>query len=262
MIFTVYRLELFKMLRRPATWVTYLCFGILTTLTLAARRYGVPQSHGRGFPDALPTVLTGDATLASTFGVALIVLMICSEFDWKTSRQNIIDGLSKRQWFAGKALLLPTVAIALYLTRFAVGATLAFVAASNSHSPPYDPTATYMLAGCGVLLGMLCYASIALFVSLAVRSAGAALAVVLIYQVFDNIAAIVLRGHRLGDIAEWLPLQIQSALVVYNQYLPHATNAHNPLEGHQQTELLFLAGAAWVAVLLCVSYRVYMKRDL
>ena len=32
MIFTAYRLELFKMLRRPATWVAYLCFLALTIL--------------------------------------------------------------------------------------------------------------------------------------------------------------------------------------------------------------------------------------
>jgi ABC-2 type transport system permease protein len=261
MIFTAYRLELFKLLRRPAAWVTYLCFVPLTVLVLAAQRYG-PQAHGRGFPDALPAVLTGDATLTSTFSIALIVLMICSEFDWKTSRQNIIDGLSKRQWFAGKVLLIPTVAIGLYLTRIAIGGIVALAAAADSHTHIFDPTATYILAGCAVLLGILCYASVALLVCVTVRSTGPALAAALIYQVFDNIAAQILRSHRLADIAQWLPLQIQSALAVYNRYQPHSSSAHNGLEGQWQTSLLFLAGAAWVAVLLCVSYRIYMKRDL
>jgi len=261
MIFTVYRLELFKMLKRPAAWVTYLCFLTLTTLIFATQPPGAPHSPRHGFPDALPAILTGDASLASTFGVVLIVLMICSEFDWKTSRQNIIDGLSKRQWFTGKALLLPTVAITLYLTRFAVGSIFALLATSGSHAHPYDPTATYILAGCGFLVGMLCYASIALCLSVAVRSSGPALAIVLLYQVLDNIAAVILRSHRLGDIAEWLPLQVQSALVAYNQYLPHGASADNPL-GHSHTGMLFLTAGAWVAVLLLVSYRVYMKRDL
>jgi ABC-2 type transport system permease protein len=261
MIFTAYRLELFKLLRRPAAWVTYLCFVALTILVLSAQRYG-PQPHGHGFPDALPVVLTGDASLTSTFGIALIVLMICSEFDWKTSRQNIIDGLSKRQWFAGKALLIPTVAIGLYLTRIAAGGIVALVAASGSHTHIFDPTATYVLAACGVLLGMLCYASVVLLICMTVRSTGPALAVALIYQVFDNIAAQILRNHRLADIAQWLPLQIQSALAVYNRYQPHASSAPNGLGGQGQTPLLFLAAAAWVAVLVGISYRIYMKRDL
>ncbi|MGC1457956.1 MAG: ABC transporter permease [Steroidobacteraceae bacterium] len=261
MIFTVYRLELFKMLKRPAAWVTYLSFLTITILLLVAQRYGAP-SHGHGFPDTLPALLTGDVSIASTFGVVLLVLMTCGEFDWKTSRQNIIDGLSKRQWWVGKALLIPTIAIALYLTRFAAGGTLALIATSTSHAQPYDPTATYVLAGCGVLLGMLCYASIALLICMTVRSAGPAVGAALVYQIFDNIAALILRTHHLGDIAQWLPLQVQNALVTYNQYQPHGGSARNPLEGHWHTELLFLAAAAWMAVMLCVSYRVYMKRDL
>jgi ABC-2 type transport system permease protein len=261
MIFTAYRLELFKMLRRPAAWVTYLGFVTLTILVVSAQR-NEPQAHGHGFPDALPAVLTGDTSLASTLGIALIVLMICSEFDWKTSRQNIIDGLSKRQWFAGKVLLIPTVSIGLYLTRIAAGGIVALVATSGPHTHIFDPTATYVLAGCGVLLGMLCYASVALLICLTVRSTGPALAAALFYQVFDNIAAAILRNHRLADIAQWLPLQIQSALAVYSRYQPHGASAHSELQGYWQTQLLFLAGAAWVAVLVCVSYRVYMKRDL
>ena len=260
MMFTAYRLELFKLLRRPAAWVAYLCFLALTIVVLSAQRIG-PQPHGHGFPDALPAVLTGDAVLTSTFGIALIVLMICAEFDWRTSRQNIIDGLSKSQWFVGKVLLIPTVTIGLYLTRIAIGGIVA-LATSGLHTHVFDPTATYILAACGVLLGMLCYASVALLFCLTVRSTGPVLAIALIYQVFDNITAAILRGRRLEDIAQWLPLQLQNALGVYNRYLPHGSGAHNGLEGQWQTPLLFLAAAAWVAVLVGVSYRIYMKRDL
>jgi ABC-2 type transport system permease protein len=261
MMLTAYRLELFKLVRRPASWVTYLCFLALTIVVLTAQRNG-PQAHGHGFPDALPAVLTGDASLTSTFAIALIVLMICAEFDWRTSRQNIIDGLSKRQWFVGKVLLIPTVAIGLYLTRLAIGGIVA-LAAPGSHSHIFDPTATYVLAACGVVLGMLCYASVALLICITVRSTGPALAIALIYQVFDNIAAAILRSRRLEHIAQWLPLQIQSSLAVYNRYLPHASSPHNlPLVFDPETPLLFLAAAAWAAVLLFVSYRVYMKRDL
>ncbi len=117
MIFTAYRLELFKMGKRLAVWVTYLCFLLLTSLPFGGQFYAAQHSHGRsyfGFPNVLPAILTEGTAIASIFGVVLIVLMVCSEFDWKTSRQNIIDGLSKPQWFAGKALLIPTVAAAQF----------------------------------------------------------------------------------------------------------------------------------------------------
>jgi ABC-2 type transport system permease protein len=260
MIFTAYRLELFKLLRRPAAWVVYLCFLTMTFMALSAR-YG-PQAHGHGFPDALPALLTGDASLTSTFAIAVIVLMICSEFDWKTSRQNIIDGLSKRQWFTGKALLIPTIVIGLYLTRIAAGCIVALVTRSGSHGHTFDPAATYVIAACGALLGTLCYASVALLFCVTVRGTGITLATALIYQIFDNITALILRTHSMGDIAQWLPLQIQSALTLYNRYQPQVASAHGGLEGPGQTPMLFVAGVAWVAVLVAVSYRIYMKRDL
>jgi ABC-type transport system involved in multi-copper enzyme maturation permease subunit len=265
MIFTVYRLELFKMRKRLAAWVTYLCFLMLTTLTFGGQFYGTQQSHGHGyfgFPNVLPAILTDGAAIASIFGVVLIVLMVCSEFDWKTSRQNIIDGLSKPQWFTGKALLIPTVIVTLYLTQLAIGGTLAFIGTSNSQPHKFEPTATYILAACGVLLAMACNGSIALLISLSVRSTGPALAIALIYQVFDTIAARTLRGLRFEAIADWLPFQVHNALLVYSQYQPHGSSARGHLDSHWPTGTLFLAGTIWVTVLLCASYRVYMKRDL
>jgi hypothetical protein len=113
-----------------------------------------------------------------------------------------------------------------------------------------------------VLLGMSCYASIALLFCVTVRSAGPTLAVALLYGAIESIASAILRSHRLGGIAQWLPLQIQNALTTYNQYLPSGSRAHLPLDGHPQTGALFLAEAAWVAALVIVSYRIYMKRDL
>jgi hypothetical protein len=109
---------------------------------------------------------------------------------------------------------------------------------------------------------MACNGSIALLIALSVRSTGPALAIALIYQVFDTIAARTLRGLHLEAIADCLPFQVHSALLVYSQYLPYGSSARSPLDSHWQTGILFLAGITWVTVLLCVSYRVYMKRDL
>jgi ABC-type transport system involved in multi-copper enzyme maturation permease subunit len=265
MILTAYRLELFKMSKRLATWVTYLCFVLLTVFPFGGQFWSARQSHGHryfGFPNALPAILTDGAVIASIFSVVLIVLMVCSEFDWKTSRQNIIDGLSKAQWFIGKALLIPTIIAILYLTRLAIGGTLAFIGTSNSQPHIIDPITTYILAACGVLLGMACYASIALLISVSVRSTGPALGIALIYQIFEAVADRTLRGFHLDAISDWLPLQVHNALLVYNQYQPHSSIGRGHMDSHWHTSGLFVAGATWVAVLISVSYRIYMKRDL
>jgi ABC-2 type transport system permease protein len=264
MIFTAYRLELFKMRKRLAAWVTYLCFCLLTALTFGGQFFAVRHSPARGyfgFANAVPQILTNTG-LAGIIGIVLIVLMVCNEFDWRTSRQNIIDGLSKPQWFAGKALLLPTIVVILYLTLLAIGGAVAYFGTSASQPHGFDPAATYVLAACGALLAMACSGSIALLIALTVRSTGPALALALIYEVFDTIVATMLRRFHLQAIADWLPFQVHNALQVYAQYLPEGSGARSHLESQWQTGMLFLVGAAWVAVLLCIAYRVYMKRDL
>jgi ABC-2 type transport system permease protein len=265
MMFAAYRLELFKMRKRLAAWVTFLCLLLLTTLTFGGQFYAARRSPGHGyfgFPNALPQILTTAVTIADISGIVLIVLMVCNEFDWKTSRQNIIDGLSKPQWFAGKALLIPTVIVTLYGAQLAIGGTLAYIGTSQSLLHGFDPAATYLLTACGALLALACSGSIALLVALSVRSTGPALAIALLYQVFDAIAARTLRGLHLDAIADCLPFQVHNALLVYGQYLPYGSSARSHMDSHWQTGLLFLAGAIWVAALLWVSYRVYMKRDL
>ena len=143
----------------------------------------------------------------------------------------------------------------------AVGTALALITGTHAPTHPFDPAASYLLASSGVLLGTLCYASVVLLVCVTVRGAGPALGVALVYQVFDNLAAVILRSHRLGEIAAWLPLQIESALAAYGRYQPHGPGAPNPF-GPGQTQWLFLGASAWVAVLLFASYRIYMRRDL
>jgi hypothetical protein len=48
-------------------------------------------------------------------------MLVTSEFTWRTARQNVIDGLSKEQFFAAKWLMTMMVTIAFIIVPFAVG---------------------------------------------------------------------------------------------------------------------------------------------
>ena len=59
------------------------------------------------------------------FAAVLVILLVAAEFGWRTARQNVIDGLSKTQWFAAKVLLLPLLTALFLALRVLVGGTLA-----------------------------------------------------------------------------------------------------------------------------------------
>lgn len=262
MILTLYGIEMLKTVRRLATWVTFLCFLVPIVILFGTPFYNARTYENAyfGFPDALPSILVTAAPVVSVFSVVLIVLLVCSEFDWRTSRQNIIDGLSRREWFLAKLCLLPTVAFLFYSAQLVVAATLAWLGTDPAVQGGYGFAQSHLLALGGVALGVLCYASVALFVSMWIRTTGPALGVALIYQVFENIVARTLRGFDLDRLADWLPFQIHNALFVFDHYLPPGSRSSSSLEW--QTGTLLWAGAVWVTVFVVAAYLMYSKRDL
>ena len=61
------------------------------------------------------------------FSGLTVMLLATPEFNWRTARQNVIDGLSKSQWFWGKSLLLPVVALAFLGIHILIPGVLALI---------------------------------------------------------------------------------------------------------------------------------------
>jgi ABC-2 type transport system permease protein len=256
-------LEWFKLRKRLATWVVYLIFLTLTLLFFGALLYSRPHGHVRGpylgFPDAWEVVLAAGAPMASLFGAVLMALSVCGEFEWRTSRQNIIDGLSRRSWLLGKFLLIPIICVALYGTQIVLGAAWAYFNTYPPHKLFLYPASTYVMAGLGVLLGMFWYSFTALLISVLVRSSGPAIGLILVYQLFDNIVARTLVGYHLDGIAAWFPFQVHVSLLAFKQYWPQPSPT---LDYHWATGNLLLAGIMWVIAFAVAARWVYLRRDL
>jgi ABC-2 type transport system permease protein len=256
-------LEWFKLRKRLATWVVYLIFLTLSTLLLGALLYSRPHGHVPGpylgFPDAWETVLTAGAPIASVFGAVLVALSVCGEFEWRTSRQNLIDGLSRQSWLLGKLLLIPGICVALYGTQIILAAVWAYFHTYPPHKLFLYPGSTYVMAGLGVLLGMFWYSFTALLISVLVRSSGPAIGLILLYQVFDNIVARTLIGFHLDGIAAWFPFQVHRSLLEFKQYWPQPSPT---LDYHWGTGNLLLAGIIWVTLFAVAARWVYLRRDL
>jgi len=255
-------LEWFRLRKRLATWIVYLSFLTLTIFVLGVSLYSRHPHHRGpylGFPNAWEVVLTAGAPVASIFSAVLVALTVSSEFEWRTSRQNIIDGISKETWLLGKLLLIPAICVALYGTQIIFGAAWAYLDTYPPHALFHYPASTYLTTALGVLLGMTWYSVVALLISVSVRSSGPAIGLTLIYQVFDNIAAGTLHGFHFDRIAAWLPFQVHKSLLEFHQYWPHPPPV---LEDHWATSTLLMAGLLWVALFTVAGCSVYLLRDL
>lgn len=256
MLYRAMWLEWFRLTKRLVAWGVFFAFLALQIAFYGGRYYNAREGGEYwGFPEALPDVLTGRATLTTNIFVAVLVaLTVSSEFEWRTGRQNIIDGLSKNSWFGGKLLLVLSLCVVFYGTQVSLGAALAYLGTTAGRAD-YFPAMTYVLAASGALIGMCSYCAAALLFSMWVRSSGPVIGITFLYLIFDSLAA---RGLP-ENVAALLPGQVQGALFQFGQYSPQ------PFPGSiydWSNSGLLLAGIGWVTAFVAGSYWIYRARDL
>lgn len=115
-------IEYLKTVKRRAFWVALAFLAFLSTVALGSELMG--GRRGVSAPLVAPyswAMAAGEMGPMPAFFLALtIVMLVTSEFSWRTARQNVIDGLSKEQFFTAKWLMATMVALAFTIVPFAV----------------------------------------------------------------------------------------------------------------------------------------------
>ena len=272
----LFRNEMIKMLKRLAFWVTLGFFSFIMVMQHGqnySRAAGDP-SRPFALPDAWRQIVTGDSEIVLIFGSVILLLLMSNEFSWRTARQNVIDGLSKEQFFLGKVLLLPAVGLILIIAQLLIGGSFALAGTDlGTSTEPLIRMVHWSTLG-GVLFAFIGYGSLALLISMTVRSSGPAIAVWFFYvavgeQLLQGILGQV--SDRLGAWAAFFPINTFNQLHQYYQYDGAAFEraVESALEAGQQApaepwswSVLLLVSAAWITVFLASSFMWFTKRDL
>lgn len=146
-IATLLRIEFIKFVRRRAFWVTLVFMALVSSIVIIGTFVQGRRGDGPPFVGPYAWAMAGGAlNVMPAFFLALaLVMLVTSEFSWRTARQNVIDGLSKEQFFAAKVLMMLLVMGAFLLVPFTIatgtatygrvfGATPAEVSASTTDS--------------------------------------------------------------------------------------------------------------------------------
>jgi len=267
------RSESIKTFRRPAFAVTVAALVALLLLTFGAMHVRSAVG-GRGGSPALPNAWANILILADlpgVFAAILIILLVASEFSWRTARQNVIDGLTKGEFFAAKLCLVPAVALGLYFALIATGVAFALPGMGGNHVDALVRPVDAMQMG-GAALECLGIATIGFFCGIVVQSPGPAAGVFLLYMVVDQILESVLQGA--GDVAgavgSSLPWGTFTRLGKRVQYDPGAlaqaigrTGPTGPVHmTTRSTAALVVLAAVYIVAIVSLSYLIFRKRDL
>jgi len=267
------RSEMRKMWKRPATWVTLGLFATITFADLLDAYRDARKDPGEPFalPGAWPQIFGEEVMIGFIFAGVLVILLVAAEFSWRTARQNVIDGLSKSQWYVSKALLLPLLAALFLGLRVVAGGALAAAGTQPGGAVLFGSAQAAAIGG--MWLSGLGYTALALFAATAIRSSGPAMAVWFAWFAFGERLLVgglgsVFEGLR--PVLRWAPMMSFNRLRNYLVYDSEALRHAAELAASQDRAPPQVAAAgpaalgslAWIAVLLLFGWWLYRRRDL
>lgn len=193
----------------------------------------------------------------------LIIILVTNEFSYRTHRQNIIDGLSRKQFVDVKIVM--TLIAALGATLMVVITALVFGWASGT---------AFSLNGFShvgfFFVKALTYNMVALLIGVLIRRTGFAIGIFFIYMGLENfisqlldVWSIKLRRESsidLGSMGDYLPMNAADGLLTFPD---------NPLKGLAKgvmptdyTNVVMVLGVAYLLLFYWWSNNRMLKTDL
>lgn len=211
------------------------------------------------------------ASILKLFLAIVIVSMMANEYTYGTLKQNLIDGLSKKEFVLSKFLIVVVFAGASTLFVFILSLILGLCFSSYTEIGIIFSELEYLLAYFVKLLGFF---SLCLFLGVLIKRSAFALGFLLLWWVFEAIAAAVLEfkifpeGKTASYITMFFPLEAMSNLIVEpftrlsivktigTQIGASAVKDHD-VQWHGILIVLL-----WTFIFIQLSYRLLQRRDL
>jgi len=170
-----------------------------------------------GNPFAFPETWHTVAYISSFFVILpsiLVIMLVTNEYQYKTQRQNVIDGWTRRQFMASKLIdvfIVSAITTLLYAL-VAIGFSI--------YADTFDPTKMWEQSYYIGLFFLQTFAqlSIAFLLGYLIKKAFIALGIFLFYYlIVENIATgyIRMKAEKIGgDIGRYLPFEISDRMIV------------------------------------------------
>lgn len=211
------------------------------------------------------------AAILKLFLAIVIVSMMANEYSNRTLKQNLIDGLSKKEFIWSKFLTLVSFALASTLFLFIVSLILGYSFSDYTELSIVFSDLEYLLAYFIKLTGFFAFC---MFLGTLIKRSAFALGFLFIWWIIEGIIYAILkfqvfRGTNVSErIMQFFPLESMSQLVVepfsrLNVVQTAATQLGSELDkdyGIHWYQLLIVI--AWTCLFVYLSYGLLKKRDL
>jgi len=212
-------IEWMKARRRRTFWLALLASPVMTTIMMLPMyivRRSRPEMPGMTMPDSWPVILNAAAGAGGVILASALALLVASEGGWRTQRQNVIDGLSRTEYVAGKFLFTLAFVTSTWIIMLGVVTVLGHLNAGVDGTgwSPFAEPVHYLMMG-GGLLYILMMASVGVLFGLLLGNGGAALGCTVLFIVGQGgilIPILTLKGGGWRELIPYLPTRVGESL--------------------------------------------------
>ncbi|WP_445748304.1 ABC transporter permease [Polaribacter sp.] len=267
---------------RASKVLSIIYFGLLTSIALIATvkfEFGNFKLHFAelgifNFP-YIWHFNTYAAGILKFFLLLVIVSMMSNEYSYKTLKQNLIDGLSKKEFILSKFFTVIAFALISTIFVFVVSLILGLIYSDYNETSIIFSEMEYLIAFFVKLVGFF---SFGLFLGILIKRSAFAVAGMIIWLIFE---AIFLKGclylnfrgtentsEKVDSIMQFLPLESMSNLIKEPfSRLSVIRSAANTMgeaftKSYDVEFLSILIVLFWTFIFIFSSYKLLEKRDL
>ncbi|MBS7786237.1 ABC transporter permease [Flavobacterium sp. CYK-55] len=211
------------------------------------------------------------AAILKFFLAVVIVSMMANEYSYGTLKQNLIDGLSKREFITSKFLMVVAFAAVSTVFVFVISLILGLIFSSYNELGIIFSDLEYLLAYFVKLVGFF---SFCLFLGILIKRSAFALGFLLIWNIIEGIISGLLHfkvfpnSNYADYFTQLLPLEAMSDLIVEPitrlsviKSIGNQIGVDN-IKDYSVHPLGLLIVIAWTIIFVISSYKLLLKRDL
>jgi ABC-type transport system involved in multi-copper enzyme maturation permease subunit len=268
----LFSVEWIKLRRRPVLYVVVLGVaavvipGLVLMQVMHHRR---PAVAGFSLPDGWPLLVDAGGSIGMVMILVSIALLTASEATWRTQRQNVIDGLSRAQYFTAKIIVVVMMSLAIWATLAVLGILIAALGGAGGINLPFMTVSSAAAFG-NLLFYLLALGITGFMFGMLTSSSGAALGLIMAFIIIQPVIGAQLRSQDglLHRLPSFFPMDVMSNLVSRMYYDADAmTRMRAMLEKAGEPPPLSLstsmiATLAYMAAFVGVTWLVFRTRDL
>ena len=154
------------------------------------------------------------AAIFKLFIAIVVITMMTNEYSYGTLKQNLIDGLSKKEFILSKFLSLVLLSVVSTVFVFLFTLVLGFIYSKDTSTALVLTDLQYLV---GYFFKLIAFFSMCLFLAVLVKKSAFALALLFVWNIIEGIIGLVMKfsvGEKISEsIVQFFPLEAMSNLI-------------------------------------------------